>query len=78
MTPKPTLRLVGTEDRGEPVEARVLGRLIQVDGQASVGKTAEALSLPPAAVQAAMDSLVGQRQGGVVSVRRRRVLRDHS
>ena len=67
MTPKSSLRLVGTEDPGNPVEARVLERLTQVDGQASVGKTAEALSLAPAAVQAAMDSLVGK--GKVTSFR---------
>ncbi len=67
MTPKPTLRLVGTEDRGDPVEARVLERLTRVNGQASVAKTAEALSLSPAAVQAAMDSLVNK--GKVASYR---------
>ncbi len=67
MTPKRTLRLVGAEDPGNPVEPRVLERLIQVDGQASVGKTAEFLGLPPAAVQAAMDALVNK--GKVASYR---------
>lgn len=63
----PPLRLVGAGSPGDSAETRVLARMIEVDGQVSVGKTAEALGLAPDAVQGAMDALVSK---GKVSVYR--------